>query len=151
MTVTLAPGTPKKFRRTPWRFQQTVARPQDGDLSRFVSALIQGQDIIAGTVAFDGVVFNPARLASLCPAGFPLIPDASISAGSAKDLHALLVAALADRADFLCIPTPKACVFYADNDDWITFYANRKSHLHQVIAHLTAHGCPLVPDWRREF
>lgn len=64
MTVTLAPGTLKKFRRTPWRFQQTVVRPQDGDLSRFVSSIIQGQDIVAGALAFDGVVFNPVPVAA---------------------------------------------------------------------------------------
>ena len=36
MTVTQTPGAVKKFRRTPWRFQQTVERPEASDLERFV-------------------------------------------------------------------------------------------------------------------
>ena len=40
MTVTPTPGALKKFRRTPWRFQKTVERPDARDLERFVSTII---------------------------------------------------------------------------------------------------------------
>lgn len=150
MTVSLASGAFKKFRRTPWRFQQTVEQPKVGDLPRFISTILQGHDIVAGTVTIDQVIFNTERLTALCPAGSTLTHDSSISAGSSADLHALLVAAFWDGLDFICIPTPKPFVFYADHDNWITFYANTKSHLNHVIEPLTAHGYKLVKDWQRE-
>src|SRR5262245_1436015 len=149
MTVTTTPGALKKFRRTPWRFQQTIERPQASDLQQFVSTIFQGHDIAAGTVTIDKVVFDTERLASLCPPGFQLRHDSSISAAS-EELQALLVAAFWDGPDFICIPTPKPFVFYADHDDWITFYANTKSHLNHVIEPLASHGYKLVENWQRE-
>ena len=150
MTATTTPGILKKFRRTPWHFQQTVERPQASDLQRFVSTIIQGHDIVAGTVTIDQVVFNTERLASLCPPDSTLTHDTSISAESAEDLCALLEAAFWDGPDFICIPTPKPFVFYADNDNWITFYANSKSHLNHVVKPLASHGYKLVQGWQRE-
>jgi hypothetical protein len=151
MTLTLTPGALKKFRRTPWRFQQTVERPQASDLEKFVSTIFQPHDQIeTATVTIDEVVFNTERLAALCPAGSTLTHDSSISAESAGELHALLVAAFWDGPDFICIPTPKPFVFYADHDDWITFYANTKSHLNHVIEPLASHGYKLVQNWQRE-
>jgi|SRR6185369_5362230 len=150
MTVTLTPGALKKFRRASWRFQQTVERPQASDLQQFVSTIFQGHDVAAGTVTIDEIVFNTERLASLCPAGSTLMHDSSISAESFEELHALLVAAFWDTPDFICIPTPKPFVFYADHDDWITFYANTKSHLNHVIEPLASHGYKLVKNWERE-
>ncbi len=90
------------------------------------------------------------RLAALCPAGFAFTHDSLISAESPADLHALLVAAFWDGIDFICIPIPKPFVFYADHDDWITFYANSKLHLNHVIEPLASHGYKLVQDWQRE-
>jgi len=151
MTVTLTPGVLKKFRRTPWRFQQTVERPQASDLDRFVSTIFTAEHRIeAATVTVDAVVFNTERTTALCPAGSTLSHDSSISAQSAAEVHALLVAAFWDGPDFICIPTPKPFVFYADHDDWITFYANTKSHLNHVIGPLASHGYKLVQDWKRE-
>jgi len=56
---------------------------------------------------------------------------------------AILVAAFWDAPDFICIPAPKPFVFYADHDDWITFYANTKSHLNHIIEPLSSHGYTL--------
>ena len=152
MIVSSTPGTLKKFRRTPWRFQQTVERPQAGTLDRFVSTIFQAHhQIEAVTVTIDKDVFNTERLAALCPAGATLMHDSSISTDSVEELQTLVVSAFWDGPDFICIPTPKPFVFYADHDDWVTFYANTKSHLNHVIEPLAAQGYKLVQNWRREF
>lgn len=151
MTVTTTPGALKKFRRTPWRFQQTVERPKASRLEAFVSTILRCHDTTAGTVTIDQVVFDTNRLAFICPAGSSLTHDTSITAASAEELQALLVAAFWDGPDFIFIPTPKPLVFYADHDEWITFYANTKSHLNRVAHSLAAHGYKLVEDWQRVF
>jgi len=152
MTVSHTPGAVKKFRRTPWRFQQTVERPQASDLDRFVSTILSAHDLKAATVTIDEVVFNTERMTALCPAGsaLPLARESSISAHSIEEMQALLVAAFWDGPDFICVPTPKPFVFYADHDDWITFYANTKSHLNQIIEPLSSHGYKIVQIWDRE-
>ncbi|MCI0747917.1 MAG: hypothetical protein L0Y58_21125 [Verrucomicrobia subdivision 3 bacterium] len=104
----------------------------------------------AVTVTIDEVVFDTERMSALCPPGSTLAHDTSVSAHSAEEAHALLVAAFWDGPDFICIPTPKPFVFYADHDDWITFYANTKSHLNHVIEPLASRGYKLVQNWERE-
>jgi hypothetical protein len=151
MTVTPTPGALKKFRRTPWRFQKTVERPDARDLERFVSTIISAHGRLeAATVTIDAVIFDTVRMSGLCPDGAAITHDVSLVAESAEEAQALLVAAFWDGPDFACIPTPKPFVFYADHDDWITFYANTKSHLNHVIEPLTSHGYKIVQDWRRE-
>ncbi len=151
MTVTTTPGALKKFRRTPWRFQQTVERPDAGDLERFVSTIISAHGSLeAATVTIDAVIFDTVRMSGLCPTGAAITHDVSLVAQSAEEAQALLVAAFWDGPAFVCIPTPKPFVFYADHDDWITFYANSKSHLNHVIEPLTSHGYMLVQNWQRE-
>jgi hypothetical protein len=151
MIVTLTLGALKKFRRTPWRFQQTVERPTSEDLDRFVSTIINVHGRIeAAAVTIDQIVFNTERLTSICPADSKFTHDTSISAQSAEELHSILIAAFWDGLDFICVPAPKPFVFYADHDDWITFYANTKSHLNHVIEPLTSHGFKLVQNWQRE-
>ena len=153
MTVTHTPGAVKKFRRTPWRFQQTVERPQASDLDRFVSTIICAHDgVEAATVVIYEIVFDTERITALCPAGsaLPLTRESSISAQSREEFHALLFAAFWDAPDFICIPTPKPFVLYADHDDWITFYANTKSNLNGIIEPLASHGYDLVKYWHRE-
>lgn len=151
MTVTPTPGALKKFRRTPWRFQQTVERPDAGDLERFVSTIITAHgNLEAATVTIDDVVFNTERMSALCPPSSALSHDTSLTAQSPEEAHALLVAAFWDGPDFVCIPTPKPFVFYADHDDWITFYANTRSHLNHVIEPVASHGYKIVQNWQRE-
>lgn len=150
MKVTLTRGTLKKFRRTPWRFQQTVARPDADDLDRFVSIITAHGNLESGTVTIDAVVFNTEQLTTLCPTGSTFTHDTSILAQSADEMRALLAVTFGDGPDFICIPTPKPFVFYADHHNWITFYANTKSNLNLVIKPLAAHGYKLVQDWKRE-
>jgi len=151
MTATPTPGAIKKFRRTPWRFQQTVERPDAGELERFVSTIITAHGgLEAATVTIDSVILDTVRMSALCPDGVALTHDVSLVAQSPAEAKALLFAALWDGPDFICIPTPKPFVFYADHDDWITFYANTKSHLNHVIEPLASHGYKLVKNWERE-
>jgi hypothetical protein len=90
-------------------------------------------------------------MTALCPAGSTLTHDTTILAPSAGELHALLIATFWDGPDFICIPKPKPFVFYADHDNWITFYANTKSNLNCVREPLASSGYKLVKDWQREF
>ncbi|MCL4177148.1 MAG: hypothetical protein KJ072_05325 [Verrucomicrobia bacterium] len=151
MTATPTPGAIKKFRRTPWRFQQTVERPDAGELERFVSTIITAHGgLEAATVTIDSVILDTVRMSALCPDGAALTHDVSLVAQSPAEAKALLCAAFWDGPDFICIPTPKPFVFYADHDDWITFYANTKSHLNHVIEPLASHGYKLVKKWERE-
>lgn len=151
MTATPTPGALKKFRRTPWRFQQTVELPKPEERERFVSTIIAAiGNLESATVTIDEVVFRTEQLSAVCPAGSNLTHDTSISAPSAKEARALLVAAFWDGPDFICIPTPKPFVFYADHDNWITFYANSKSNRNLIIAPLAANGYKLIQNWQRE-
>lgn len=94
MTVTTTPGALKKFRRTPWRFQQTVERPDAGDLERFVSTIISAHGSLeAATVTIDAVIFDTVRMSGLCPTGAAITHDVSLVAQSAEEAQALLVAA----------------------------------------------------------
>jgi hypothetical protein len=151
--VTHTPGAFKKFRRTPWRFQQTVERPHADQLQAFVSAITAAHGHIeVGTVTIDQIVFGTERMTALCPAGspLPLARESSISARVPEEIAALLVATFIDGPDFIFIPTPKPFVFYADHDDWITFYTNTKSHLNHIIEPLASNGYKLVQNWQRE-
>lgn len=145
------PGTLKKFRRTPWRFQQTVELPAPNGRDRFISTIIASLDgLESATLTIDNVVFNTERMTALCPAGSTLTPDTTILAQSTEEMQALLVAAFWDGNDFICIPTPKPFVFYADHHDRITFYANTRSNLNPVILPLESNGYKLIKDWQRE-
>lgn len=151
MTVTPTPGALKKFRRTPWRFQQTFERGEPDGIDQLVSLIIQSHtDISGGTVTIDEVVFSTERLSQVCPANATFTHDSSITAQSPQELHALLAAALWDGPNFLCVPSPKPFVIYADHHDLITFYANTRSHLNHVTEPLIAHEYRPVNNWQRE-
>jgi hypothetical protein len=63
MTVSLTLGALKKFRRTPWRFQQTVERPDASDSESFVSTIVAANgELQKGTLTIDEVVFNGSSL-----------------------------------------------------------------------------------------
>ena len=151
MTLTQTPGAIKRFRRTPWRFQQTVVRPHADNLAAFVSTITAAHGHIEeATVTLDQIVFKTERMTVLCPAGsqLPLTRESSILV-SAEEVDALLVAAFKDGPDFIFIPSPKPFVFYADHDYYITFYASTKSHLNHIIEPLASHGYKLVKNWQR--
>lgn len=152
MTVTHTPGVLKKFRRTPWRFQQTIERT-GGDIDGVVAVILAAHgELQEAIITLDEVVFETERLLALCPVGspLPLVRETSIRARTPAEIHELLVAAIGDGPDFICIPTPKPFVFYSDHHDWITFFANTRSHLNHIIDPLSAHGCRLVENWTRE-
>jgi hypothetical protein len=151
MTVSFTQGALNKFRRTPWRFQQTVERPETSELERFVSTIVAANaELQEGTLTIDEVVFNTAKMMELCPTGSIFAHDSSISANSPDGVRVLLFAAFWDGLDFIFIPTPKPFVFYADHDDWITFYSNTKSNLNHVVEPLAAKGYKMVQNWQRE-
>ncbi len=151
MIVTLTPGALKKFCRTPWRFQQTVERPKATDLDEFVSRIIEAHgDLEAATITIAAVIFDTKRLNELCPAGTELTHGVSITAQSAQEAQTLLVAALWDGPDFVCVPTPKPFVIYADHHDMVTFFAHSKSHLNHIIGPLAGRGYKIVQGWQRE-
>ena len=151
MITTPTPGALKKFRRTPWRFQQTIDLSQNRSVDQFVSLIITAHEaLVGGTVTIDEVVFNTERLALVCPAHTTFTHDHSVSAQSPEEFQALLAAALWDGPNFLCIPSPKPFVIYGDHHDQITFYANTKSHLNHVLEPLSSHGYKSV-NWQRVF
>ncbi len=153
MIVTHSTGVIKKFRRTPWRFQQTVQIPEANDREEFISTITTAdKQITEGTVIIDQIVFTTERMTALCPMGsaLPLTRETSLSSETAEELRALLIAAFWDGVDFIFIPSPKPFVCYADHDDWITFYTNTTSNLNHIINPLEARGYKLVRDWRRE-
>ena len=152
MTAAQTPGALKKFRRTPWRFQQTLEIPQGYPAHQKFAA-----DIVAAhgamndaTVIIDQVVFDTEHLEALCCAQAPLLlsKDSSLSA-SGCEVSELLAAALMDGPDFIFIPNPKPFVCYADHDQWITFFSNTKSQLNHIIEPLASRGYKLVSDWQR--
>ena len=152
MTLTHTPGAIKRFRRTPWRFQQTVVRPHADELPAFVSTITKAHGHIEeATVTLDQIVFRTERMTALCSTDspLPLTRESSILA-RAEEVESLLVATFKDGADFIFIPIPKPFVFYADHDYYITFYANTKSHLNHIIEPLETRGYKLVPGWVRE-
>ena len=154
MIVTHRSGALKKFRRTPWRFQQTVEIPDGFDgAERFAAAIVAAHGRIdEATVTINEVVFKTERMTALCPAGTPihaLDKDSSLTARGDEVEH-LLVAACIDAPDFIFAPHPKPFVFYSDHDSWTTFYANTKSHLNHIIEPLASQGYRLIRDWKRE-
>ena len=153
MTISTTAGAMKKFRRTPWRFQETFQTPLK-DLERFVAAILSAnEDIKQACVVIDQIVFEPKTLKALLPADHMelLIQDCSLAAMSRPEIHKLLRAALADWIDFAFIPSPRPYVIYADHDEYTTFYANTKSNLSRVIAPLSKQGFRQVIGWQRHF
>jgi hypothetical protein len=151
MIVTQTPGAVKRFRRTRWRFQQTVDKPPSSELERFVSTITAAHgNIEEATVTIDDIVFGTERMSGLLASPVPLMRESSIVARARDEVEALLVAAFMDGPDFIFTPSPKPFVFYADHDDWVTFYANSKSQLNHIIEPLKSSGYKLVPNWQRE-
>ena len=155
MIVAKNPGALKKFRRTPWRFQQTIQIPETETLKDFIACILDHHgEMEEATATIENVVNGAGCLEKLGPAGEPveLQRDLSFQAESREEIAALLMAAFIDGPDFIFIPPPKPFMFmfYADNDYWITFYANTKSNLNHVILPLQAAGYKMIPNWQRE-
>ncbi len=152
MTLSETPGSLKRFRRTPWRFQQTFHTPLK-NLQLFVSTILSShQPFPSASLTVDEVVFEPRHMISLL-SRYSLPPqyghDSCITANGTQQVADLLAAALSDWVDFAFVPTPKPFVIYADHDEYTTFYANTKSNLHPVIQALSNAGFEKVLDYQR--
>ena len=153
MTLTHTQGSLKRFRRTPWRFQQTFHTPLQ-KIPPFVATIVSAHGPLqAASAIIDDVVFEPKHLmsllSSLCPAS-ELGRDWCINATGPQETSALLQAALSDWVDFAFVPTPKPFVICADHDEYTTFYANKKSNLNGIVDALSRAGFESVPGYARD-
>ena len=152
MTLSQVPGSLKRFRKTPWRFQTTFQTPLK-DLHRFAAAILSAHDSNStGCVTIDQVVSEPKHFIALL-AKHSLPPqygrDWSVVANGRQEVAELLEAALGDWIDFIFVPAPKPFVIYADHDEYTTFYANTKSGLNVVVEPLSAGGFKQIPGYER--
>ena len=153
LTITKSPGAIKRFRRTPWRFQQTVEIPEGDEIARFVTSLIGVHiGIEQATVTVAEIIFHTARMDAVLGslAAEQLTRESAVTAKGRAAIEQLLIAAFWDGNEFIVVPTPKPFVMYADHDGWVTFYANTKSNLNHIIGPLVSDGFKLVKDWARE-
>jgi hypothetical protein len=152
MTLSEDPGSLKRFRRTPWRFQQTFLTPLK-NLQPFVAAIVSAHERIqAGCVTIDQVVFEPKHLnALLVKHALPTQPGKgwSLVGSGEPEVAELLEATLSDWLDFIFVPTPKPFVMYADHDECTTFCANRKSSLNPVVKALLKKGFEKIKNYER--
>lgn len=153
MRLTHIQGSLKRFRRTPWRFQQTFRTPLQ-NLPPFVATIVSAPGSLqAASVTIDEVVFEPKHLMSLLrchPPSSQLDRDWCINATGPQETSELLQAALGDWVDFAFVPTPKPFVIYADHDEFTTFYANTKSNLNGIVDALSRAGFESVPNFERD-
>jgi hypothetical protein len=151
MKLSATSGTLKRLRKVPWRFQQTFLTPLQ-NLQPFVATIISGrEEIQAGTVRVDSVVFEPRNLNQLLTSrSLPpsLQRESSIEVVGHQEVGALLEAALSDWLDFWFIPSPKPFVIYADHDEYTTFFANSKFNLNGVVEPLFRQGFEKI-DYER--
>jgi hypothetical protein len=153
MILTHTPGALKRFGRAAWRFQRTFETPLH-DLDRFVSTIASAHGHIQeARITIEQVVFDAKHLSALIFADaspVQLTRGFSITTGSPQEIEPLLRAAFSDWIDFLFVPALKPFVIYADHDEFVTFYANTKSHLNQIVKPLTSQGYSVVQNWKRE-
>jgi hypothetical protein len=134
ISISHVPGALKKFKRTPWRFQQTFQTPLQ-QLKPFVAMICEAvEDLQRGELIIEGFAFGPDKLAAFAqPSSIALLKrDGVLTATGPEALNELLFHALSDWLDFAFIPTPKPFVIYADHDEFITFFANSKANLNRV-------------------
>ena len=152
MTFTSTPGSLKRFRRTPWKFQQTFLTPLK-DLERFVSIIISAHPPPEkACVTIDQVVFAPKTLKAFLSQhsiSEEVGHDISLEAVGQQEIEELLRSTLADWIDFVFIPTPKPFVIYADHDEYTTFYANTQGNLNRIVDALSEKRFEKVEDYER--
>ena len=153
MIVSQTAGAIKRFKRTPWRFQQTVEIPSGEEIARFVSIVLSAQtDLQEVTVTINEIIFDVAQMKAFLGArdGAELTRDSSLTAQGLEEAQELLTAAFWDGNEFTVIPVPKPYVIYADHHGWATFYANTKGNLNGVIEPLESQEYKLVMNWQRK-
>src|SRR6266849_466791 len=154
MTLSESPGTLRKFRRTPWKFQQTFETPLD-NVKLFVRSILSAaRPIETSCLTIDQWVFEPKHLIALL-AAYSIPPryahDLSLTAVGEKEAEALLQAIFSDWIDFIFVPNPKSFVIYADHDEFTTFFAHTRSNLNRAIEPLSNQGFRLIEGYQRRF
>ena len=150
ISLSRSPGFLKRFRRTPWKFQQTFITPRQ-NLQPFVAAIVTAlEPLRAGSIVVDQMVFEPQDLLALVATDSKplLVQESTLSAEGPQDTEALLHAALKDSPDFVFVPTPKPFMIYTDHDGFTTFFAHTKSNLNRVVLPVLRQGFEIV-DWYR--
>jgi hypothetical protein len=151
MTFSDTPGALKKFRRTPWKFQQTYLTPLK-HLHGFVAAIMSvNQEMKSACFTIEQAVFEPTHLIAVL-ADHSIPPryerGVSIRATDQKETQLLLHAILSDSVDFIFVPEPKTFAVYADHDEYTTFFAHTRSRLDRVV-HALSGEFKMVPDYER--
>ena len=153
MTLSENPGALKKFRRTPWRFQQTFHTPLK-NLQAFVLTIVtSGEPLKSGCLTIEQVVFDPEHLIALLTS--KAIPPryergVSLTVIGQGEIETLLCAVLGDWTDFIFVPEPKSFAIYTDHDEYTTFYSHTRSNLNRVAQALLGKGFQEVPGYKRE-
>jgi hypothetical protein len=152
MTLSESPEFLKKFRKTPWKFQQTFITPHR-NLQHFVAEVVSGSlPCRSGRLTLDQVIFEPTNLISLFNS-YSIPPQYghgwSITAEERQEIEAVLHAAFRDAVDFIFVPTPARFAIFADHDEFTTFYAHTRSNLNRVAEALTRGGFAAVHHYRR--
>jgi hypothetical protein len=153
VTLTHNPGAIKRFRRTPWRFQETFQTPLQS-LAPFVATITTAyQPFEAACVIIDEVIMEPRHLIRLL-INHSLQPeygrDWSLGARGLPEVQTLLEAIISDWVNFAFVPAPKPFVIYADHDEYLTVFANSKSGLNPVVAELSKQGFKKVQNYERQ-
>jgi hypothetical protein len=154
MTVSDDPGSLKRLRRTPWKFQQTFATPLK-DLPNFVVLIIGANQALSGaSLTVDQVVFEPKHLKAMAlrhSITAPLQRGVSFTAENREEAEALLLAGLGDWVDFAFFPKPKPFVIYADHDEYTTFFASTRSNLDAITHSLKQQGFTTINGYERKW
>jgi hypothetical protein len=154
MVLSEAPGSLSKFRRTPWKFQQTFHTPLE-NLQPFVKTIVSAaQPLTEGCVTIDQWVFEPKHLIDLF-ASYSIPPqyghEQTLTASGVREVEALLQAVFADWIDFIFAPKPKSFAIYADHDKYATFFAHTRSGLNRVALPLADQGFEIIQGYERYF
>jgi hypothetical protein len=151
MTLSESPELLKKFRNTPWKFQQTFITPEK-NLETFVAEIVSANSCESGCLTIDQIIFEPKNLVSLFKSHS--IPPQyghgwSITAEGPAEIEAVLYAALRDWVDFTFVPKPSPFGIFADHDEYTTFYSHTRANLNRVVEALSLRGFTPVPDYKR--
>jgi hypothetical protein len=143
----------KRFRKSPWFFQKTFRTPLK-KLPAFVADILVVPGAVRdGTLTIESTVFTPKNLGvllDLYSLTVPSTPDRGIKAAGSAEVSDLLEAAFGDAIDFWFVPDPKTFAIYADHDEYVTFFANKKAALGAIFEAFSAHGVNAVENYERK-
>jgi hypothetical protein len=143
----------KRFRKSPWFFQKTFRTPLK-KLPAFVADILVVPGAVGdGIVTIESTVFTPVNLGALLglhSLAMPSTPDQGIKAANSAEVSDLLEAAFGDAIDFWFVPNPKTFAIYADHDEYVTFFANKKAALTAQFEALLSHGVIGIENYERK-